>query len=96
MCARQHTFHSRGSLLPTRGDTDGVPRIPLWNLRLPISVLGLTKNEVVGGESSLARQVSAVGAGVGVGSRNTHLGPAWPCHASASMPSREMHMPSAR
>ena len=49
MCARQHTFHSRGSLLPTREDTDGVPWIPLWNLRLPISVLELTKNEVVGG-----------------------------------------------
>ena len=43
MCARQHTFHSRGSLLPTREDTDGVPWIPLWNPRLPISVLELTK-----------------------------------------------------
>ena len=49
MCARQHTFHSRGSLLPTRENTDGVSRIPLCNPRLPISVLELTKNEVVGG-----------------------------------------------
>ena len=46
MCARQHTFHSRGSLLPTRDDTDGVPRIQ--NPQLPISVLEITKNEVDG------------------------------------------------
>ena len=54
MCARQHTFHSRGSLLPTREDTGGEPRIPLlllWNPRLPTIVLELTKNEVVGGSS---------------------------------------------
>lgn len=55
MCARQHKFHSRGSLLRirTREDTGWVPRIPLWNLRLPIagiSVLELTKPEVDGGE----------------------------------------------
>ena len=56
MCARQHTFHSRGSLLPTRDDTDGVPHISLWYSRLPISVLELTKNEVDGGVVTLAKQ----------------------------------------
>ena len=49
MCARQHTFHSRGSFLPTREDTDGEPRIPLWNPRLPISVLELRKTKWLGG-----------------------------------------------
>ena len=53
MCARQHTFHSRGSLLPTREGIDRVPRIPLWNPQLPISVLELTKHEVVGGGSDV-------------------------------------------
>ena len=52
MCERQHKS-SRGSLLPTREDTDGVLRIPLWNPRLPISVLELTKPKVVEGELSL-------------------------------------------
>ena len=42
MCARQHTFHSKGSLLPTREDiaADSITQ-------LPISVLELTKKEVV-------------------------------------------------
>ena len=57
MCARQHTFHSRGSLLPTREDTDGAPWIPLWNPRFPISVLELTKNEVGGGSRHWPRSV---------------------------------------
>ena len=57
MCARQYTFHSRGSLLPTREDTDGVPWIPLWNPRLPISVFEFTKNEVVGGSRHRPEQI---------------------------------------
>ena len=47
MRARQHKW---GSLLPNREDTDGVRPTPLlrW-LAHPVSILELTKNEVVGG-----------------------------------------------